>query len=122
MCIARHVQSTQNNKFAISLQYLKENVKDKVFADKHQRFFQNDIIILGVWSGMPKLPKITSLGAFSFYVFIKRPKFAPLLHHCLHLLDSGTPSSLLRTFKTLHQPSPPTNYKNIKQCKFNFVS
>ena len=31
-----------------SLQYLKENVKGEVFADKHQRFFQNDIIILDV--------------------------------------------------------------------------
>ena len=29
-CVARHVQSTQNNNFAISLQYFKENVKDKV--------------------------------------------------------------------------------------------
>ena len=29
-CIARHAQSTQNNKFAISLQYLRENVKDEV--------------------------------------------------------------------------------------------
>ena len=28
--IAKHAQSTQNNKFAISLQYLKENVKDEV--------------------------------------------------------------------------------------------
>ena len=27
---ARHAQRTQNNKFAISLQYLKENVKDEV--------------------------------------------------------------------------------------------
>ena len=30
MCIARHAQSTQNNKFTISLQYLKKNVKDEV--------------------------------------------------------------------------------------------
>ena len=29
-CIDRHAQSTQNNKFAISLQYLRENVKDEV--------------------------------------------------------------------------------------------
>ena len=28
--VARHAQSTQNNKFAISLQYLKENVKNKI--------------------------------------------------------------------------------------------
>ena len=30
MCIARHAQSTENNKFAISFQYHKENVKDEV--------------------------------------------------------------------------------------------
>ena len=30
VCMARHVQSTQNNNFIISLQYLKENVKDGV--------------------------------------------------------------------------------------------
>ena len=38
MCIARDAQSTQNNKFAISLQYLNENMKDEVDflpADKH---------------------------------------------------------------------------------------
>ena len=30
LCIARYVQITQNSKFVISLQYLKENVQDKV--------------------------------------------------------------------------------------------
>ena len=46
LCIARHVQSSQNNKFAIFLQYLKENVKYGVdFSPK----------------GMSKVPKITSL-------------------------------------------------------------
>ena len=30
VCVVRHAQSIQNNKFAISLQYLKENVKDEV--------------------------------------------------------------------------------------------
>ena len=29
VCITRHDQSTQNNKFALSLQYLKENIKDE---------------------------------------------------------------------------------------------
>ena len=38
VCVSRHAQSTQNNNFIISLQYLKENVKDEVgffAADKH---------------------------------------------------------------------------------------
>ena len=45
VCIPRHVHSTQNNKFAISLQYLKENMKDAVYfllANKRQSFLQID--------------------------------------------------------------------------------
>ena len=52
---------TQNNKFAIYFQYLKENVKDEVnflLADKHQRFLQIDIIISGLCSHpYPNSPK-----------------------------------------------------------------
>ena len=40
VCVAKHAQSTQNNKFAISLQYLKENVKDEV------DFLHNVILLL----------------------------------------------------------------------------
>ena len=52
VCRASHAQNTQNNKFAISLQYLKENMKDKVEflpADKHRKFLQIIFIILGVY-------------------------------------------------------------------------
>ena len=48
MCIARHAQSIQSSMFTISLQFLKENVKNEVDflpADKRQRFIQSDIII-----------------------------------------------------------------------------
>ena len=41
LCASRHVQSIQNNKFAIYLKYLKENVKSEVDflpADKRQKF------------------------------------------------------------------------------------
>ena len=59
--VARHAQSNQNNKFAISLQYHKQNVKDEVdflSADKPQRFLQSDIIILGVCGqASPNYPK-----------------------------------------------------------------
>ena len=51
VCIARHAQSTQNNKFAISLRYLKENVKDEVDflpTDKRERLLQINTVILGV--------------------------------------------------------------------------
>ena len=49
--VSKHAQSTQNSKFAISLQYLKYGLKDKGGfspADKYQRFLQIDFIILGV--------------------------------------------------------------------------
>ena len=51
MCVARHAENTQNNKFTISMQYLKENVKNKVdflLAYKPQNFLQIDTIILGM--------------------------------------------------------------------------
>ena len=41
--VTRPPQSTQYNKFAISLQYLTKNRKNEVdflFAGKHQRFFK----------------------------------------------------------------------------------
>ena len=45
--------------------YVKENMKDQVDflpAGKRRRLLQSDTIIVGVlWSGMPMLPKITSL-------------------------------------------------------------
>ena len=51
VCVARYVKSTQNNKFTISLQYLKENGKNEIdflTADKLQWFVEIDFIILGV--------------------------------------------------------------------------
>ena len=48
--IVRHPQKIQNNKFTISLQNRKENLKDEV-----------DYHFTCMWPGMPKLPKIKSL-------------------------------------------------------------
>ena len=51
VCVSRHAQSTQNSKFAISLQHLKQNVKDEVGffqADKRQSFFQIDICVSSI--------------------------------------------------------------------------
>ena len=50
LVIARHVQITQNKKFAISLQYLKNDGRDEVdflHADIHQTIVQVDTINLG---------------------------------------------------------------------------
>ena len=52
------VQSSQNNRFVISLWYIKENVD---FWQAVQKFLQMDSITLGVWPGISNLPKITSL-------------------------------------------------------------
>ena len=51
ICVARHVQSTQNNKLTTYFQYLMENLKDKLeflHADERQRLLQIAIINLVV--------------------------------------------------------------------------
>ena len=49
VCVARHGQFAQNNRFAISWQYLMEEVYHEVdflHADKHQSLLQIDTMIL----------------------------------------------------------------------------
>ena len=52
MCVAKRAQITQNNKFAIPLQYFKKEVSDVVdflHADKHESLLQiNTVIFLGM--------------------------------------------------------------------------
>ena len=49
VCIVWHAQSTQNIRLALSLQYLKEKIKNEGdFLDKRQRFLQINTIILVV--------------------------------------------------------------------------
>ena len=51
MGMAKHSQSSQNSKFAMSLQYLKKEVKDEVdflHADKHQSFLKVYFNTLGI--------------------------------------------------------------------------
>ena len=61
MCVTRHNQITYNNKFAISLEYLKKEVSDEVdflHADKHESFLQIDTMIFdGDGQAFPKFPK-----------------------------------------------------------------
>ena len=51
VCKARHDQSRQTNKFAISFQYPKEKLNDKAdfLTEDKERFIQIDTIILGVF-------------------------------------------------------------------------
>ena len=49
MGMVKHFQSSQNNKFAMSFQYLKEEFRDELdflHVDKHQNFLQGDTIII----------------------------------------------------------------------------
>ena len=59
--MARYVQITQNNKFAISVQYLKKGVSDEVdflHADKDAGYLQIDTMIFdGDGQAFPKFPK-----------------------------------------------------------------
>ena len=52
MCVARHAQITQNNKFTISLQYLKKELSDEVdflHVNKHESLLQIDgMILMGI--------------------------------------------------------------------------
>ena len=51
MGMVKHSQSSQNSEFAMSLQYLKKEVKDEVDfspADKHQSFLKVYFSMLGI--------------------------------------------------------------------------
>ena len=59
--MARHVQITQSNKFAISLQYFKKEVSDEIdflHTDKHESFLQIDTMNFA-WDSQtfPRFPK-----------------------------------------------------------------
>ena len=64
MCVARRAQIIQNKKFAISLQYLKKEVNDKVeflHAGKNEKLVQIGTMILMGWSSISKVFEIASL-------------------------------------------------------------
>ena len=65
MEVVKHVQSTQNKKLVIFLQYLKKKNIDALYflhTDKHESFLQVDTSILGVWSDLVKVPIILLFG------------------------------------------------------------
>ena len=65
MCVARHVQITLNNKFAISLQHLKKEVSDEVdflHTGRHESLLQTDAMIL---MGMVKHSHSSQKGKFA---------------------------------------------------------
>ena len=73
MFVARHTQITQNNKFAISLQYLKKELSDEVeflHSDKHESLLQIDRTIL---TGMLKHSQGSQKSKFAMSLqYLKR--------------------------------------------------
>ena len=66
--MAINAQITENNKFTISLQYLKKEVNDEIYlfiffhGYKHESFLQiDDMTFHGRWSSIHKVPKIKNL-------------------------------------------------------------
>ena len=72
--MARHAQITQNDKFAISLQYLKEEVSDEVdfwYVNKHESLIQIDTMVL---MGCPSIPKIARIASLQCLCNISKKK------------------------------------------------
>ena len=90
MEMVKHSQSSQNSKFAMSLQYLKKEVRnevDFVHVNKHQSFFQLDpnnlgikiyykvilTLLMGAWS---RILKVLNLISFQYLYNISKEKIA----------------------------------------------
>ena len=88
MHIARYAKSTQSNKFTISLQYLKENIKDEVDflpADRRQKSDQSDTIILDMCGqACPNYPKLPKNGVAINGVAMGSPLSPTLANAFLH--------------------------------------
>ena len=72
MFVARDAQITHNNKFAISLQYLKKEVSDEVdflHAVKHESLLQIDAMIL---MGMLKHSASSQNSKFPMSLYLKK--------------------------------------------------
>ena len=77
MGVIKHSQRTQSNKFAISLQYLKKEVRNRVHfshADKHQSFYKLGLLLIMVHKignifAMYKEKSVAT--AFVFYCYVK---------------------------------------------------
>ena len=95
MGTVKHFQSSQNSKFAVSLQYLKKEFKDEIYflhADKHQSFLQVDFntlgtkvsykVILSLSMGMNKDSQTTQSNKFAISLQYLRKYF--LLIMMLH--------------------------------------
>ena len=83
-CVARHAQITQNNKFAISLQYFRKELSYKVDfldADMHECFVQIDTMIL---MGAVKQSQISQNSFQRFYKISNKKIGIHFLHANKH--------------------------------------
>ena len=85
VCMTRHAQSTQNNNFIISLQYLKENVKDGVDFSLLiivKRFFK---VILSFLMCVTRHAQIIQNKKFAIFCNILREKWMTKLTFCMQV-------------------------------------
>ena len=71
MCVARHVHTTENNKFVISLQDIKKEVKI--------------CLILWFWWGWPSIPKVLKIASFHCPYNISKKKLEMKLTFCTQI-------------------------------------
>ena len=85
MCLARHAQITQNNKFAISLQYFKKEVSDEIdflHPDKHKSLLQIDTMVL---TEMVKYSQSSQNNKLAMYYNISKKKLEMKLLFCMQI-------------------------------------
>ena len=85
MCLARHAQITQNNKFAISLQYFKKEVSDEIdflHPDKHKSLLQINTMVL---TEMVKYSQSSQNSKLAMYYNISKKKLEMKLLFCMQI-------------------------------------
>ena len=91
MGMAKHSRSFQNTKFAMSLQYLKKEVRDEVdflHADKHQSFLQVDFNTLGIKVSGKVMPSLL-IGMIKHSQSTQSNKFAISLQYLKKEVRNG---------------------------------
>ena len=64
VCVSGYVQVTQNNKFAISLNYLKKEVSDKLIFCMQVSMKVSYKLILWYWLGWSSILKVSKMASF----------------------------------------------------------
>ena len=96
--MVKYSQSSQNSKFAMSLQYLKKEVRDEVdflHADKHQSFLQVDFnnsgikdfckVILSLLVGMSSILKVLKVTSLPYLYNIWEKKLETEVIFCMQI-------------------------------------